>query len=137
MTLAERGRKGGLISGAVRRRQLRRWKTITFAVPPADYASLTVIVERDGTRYSTLAREAVQAYLCEMEEDSMHAKWAIRVTYPSGQEAWLRRGSRIGVGPIVYFGTKQLAELNVEFIREGLDDGTVVAVVRMLKSDRQ
>ena len=68
MTLSERGRKGGKASGAVRRAQgSRRWKTITFAVPPEDYAQLTQIVERDGTRYSTLAREAIQSYLAEVE----------------------------------------------------------------------
>lgn len=62
------GRKGGLASGAIRRlRPSTAWRTITFAVPPADYARLTAIVERDRTRYSTLAREAMQSYLQELE----------------------------------------------------------------------
>jgi hypothetical protein len=58
------GRKGGKASGAKRSaRPTRRWRTITFAVPPDDFAQLTAIVERDRTRYSTLAREAIQSYL--------------------------------------------------------------------------
>jgi len=63
-------------------------------------------------------------------------RWAIRVTYPNGQDAWLRRGATIGAGPIVEFRTKHLAELNVELIREGLDADTVVSVVRLTSSVR-
>ena len=65
------GRDGGIASGVARRsRGSKRWKTITFAVPPEDYAQLTVIVQRDGTRYSTLAREALQNYLTDVDEAS-------------------------------------------------------------------
>jgi len=62
------GRKGGLASGVVRRLNPRRWRTITFAVPPSDYAQLRAIVERDCTRFSTLAREAVQNFLAEFDQ---------------------------------------------------------------------
>lgn len=60
----------------------------------------------------------------------MPSKWAIRVTYPSGDEAWLRHGSRIGEGPLATFGTRKLAEINAEFVSQGMDAGTVVTVVR-------
>ena len=71
MTLSERGRKGGEASGASRRAHgSKRWRTITFAVPPEDFAQLTEIVARDRTRYSTLAREAVQSFLADLEAGS-------------------------------------------------------------------
>lgn len=49
----------------------------TFAVPPKDFAQLTEIVARDRTRYSTLAREAVQNYLAEMADADVGA-WCRR-----------------------------------------------------------
>jgi hypothetical protein len=58
-------------------------------------------------------------------------RWGVRVTYPSGDEAWLRHGGTIGEGSIVRFRSKRLAELNVEFVREGLDQGTTVTVVKL------
>lgn len=71
--LSEWGRLGGIASGLSRRgllppraRRRTKWRTITFAVPPDDYARLTAITLRDGSRYSTLAREALQAYLNEV-----------------------------------------------------------------------
>ena len=57
-------------------------------------------------------------------------KWAIRVTYPSGEDAWLRHGSRIGAGPMATFATRQLAEINAEMIRPGLEDCTITIVRR-------
>jgi hypothetical protein len=59
-------------------------------------------------------------------------RWAIRVTYPDGREAWLRHGASIGEGPVVRFGTKKLAEINAEFVSHGLPEGTTVTVVRRL-----
>lgn len=56
--------------------------------------------------------------------------WMIRVTDRAGNDMYLRRGSRLGEGPIVRFTTKKLAELNAEsFIAPGLDTGDVVTVV--------
>ena len=57
-------------------------------------------------------------------------RWAIRVTYPNGQDAWLRHGASVGVGSVVQFRTKQLAEINVDFIRQGFDDDVTISVVR-------
>lgn len=56
-------------------------------------------------------------------------RWAIRVTYANGDEAWLRHGSTVGAGPIVKFTTRHTAEANVDLISPGLDDGAVVTVV--------
>ncbi len=54
----------------------------------------------------------------------------IRVTDKNGNDMYLRRGSRIGAGPIVRFTTKKLAELNAEsMIAPGLDSGDIVTVV--------
>lgn len=58
------------------------------------------------------------------------AAWMIRVTDRQGNDMYLRRGSRVGYGPIVRFTTKNLAELNAEsMIAPGLDAGDVVTVV--------
>lgn len=62
-------------------------------------------------------------------------RWAIRVTYPSGEEAWLRHGSRIGAGPLATFGTRKLAEINADFVRQGLDTDVVIAIVPHRKSE--
>lgn len=57
-------------------------------------------------------------------------RWVIRVTYPNGEDAYLRHGAVIGEGPIVRFGTKRLADINAGFVSEGLPDGATVTVVR-------
>lgn len=59
----------------------------------------------------------------------MVKRWAIRVTYPSGEEAFLRHGSRIGAGPVATFGTRKGADINAEFVMQGMEAGTVVTVV--------
>jgi len=67
----------------------------------------------------------------EFPNPKTRSKWAIRVSYPSGERAWLRHGATVGEGPIVRFRTKRLADANVELIRPGFDEGTTVAVVRV------
>lgn len=59
----------------------------------------------------------------------MPRRWAIRVTFADGNEAWLRHGSRIGSGPIATFGSRKLAEINAEFVGHGLDAGAVVTII--------
>lgn len=55
--------------------------------------------------------------------------WAIRVTFASGREAFLRHGGVIGRGPIARFHSKAKADDQAAFIREGMDAGDVVAVI--------
>lgn len=62
------------------------------------------------------------------------ARYVIRVNYPSGAVAWLRHGPVVGSGPIVRFPNKKTAEVNLDFIREGLDDGATASVVRIAPS---
>lgn len=62
-------------------------------------------------------------------------RWALRITYRHGGEAFLRHGTRIGYGPIVQFRTRRDAEINIGMIEPGLDAGTVVTVVRYDKHD--
>lgn len=58
-------------------------------------------------------------------------RWAIRVTLANGHDAYLRHGWKIGSGSIVLFRSKRDAELSAEsFVAPGLDDGSVVTVVR-------
>lgn len=61
------------------------------------------------------------------------ASYVIRVVFPHGV-AWLRHGPITGVGPIVRFRDKQTAEVNLEFIREGLEPDAVASVVRVAES---
>lgn len=65
----------------------------------------------------------------------MPKTWAIRVTYQNGEEAWLRHGSRIGAGPLATFGTRKLADINADFVKQGMDAGTVVTVVQHRRGD--
>lgn len=58
-------------------------------------------------------------------------RYMIRVNYPDGAVAWLRHGSRIGYGPIVRFRSKRDADVNLDFICEGLDAGVTATVVRV------
>lgn len=55
-------------------------------------------------------------------------KWAIRVTYANGEDAWLRIGARPGVGLIASFD-RATADINREFISHGLSEGDVALVV--------
>ena len=59
------------------------------------------------------------------------ARYVIRVNYPNGAVAWLRHGGRVGHGPIVRFPNKKTAEVNLAFIREGLDQSVTASVVRV------
>lgn len=58
--------------------------------------------------------------------------YVIRVVYPNGV-AWLRHGGDVGVGPIVRFRDKVTAEINLDFVRQGLDDDATASVVRVPK----
>lgn len=57
--------------------------------------------------------------------------WVIRVTLANGVDTFLRHGARIGHGAIVKFRSKKDAEINVDLISPGLDEGCVVTVVRL------
>lgn len=59
----------------------------------------------------------------------MSKRWAIQVVNLDGDVMYLRHGNRIGMGPIATFGTRKLAEINRDFIAQGMDDGEVVSVV--------
>lgn len=59
------------------------------------------------------------------------ASYAIRVTLKNGVDTFLRHGAQIGRGDIVKFRTKKTAEINVEMLTPGLDDGSVVTIVRL------
>lgn len=59
------------------------------------------------------------------------ARYVIRVNYPNGDVAWLRHGAVVGAGPIVRFPNKLTAEVNLKFVREGLDRGCTASVVRV------
>jgi hypothetical protein len=58
-------------------------------------------------------------------------RWAIRVTYENGEDAWLRSGSAIDEGPIVQFRSREAAERQADFAREGLDEGQSLTIVRL------
>lgn len=60
----------------------------------------------------------------------MHARsWAIRVTFANGRDAFLRRGSLIGRGPIATFYSKAKADEEAAIVQDGLNDGDVVTVI--------
>lgn len=56
-------------------------------------------------------------------------RWVIRVNFPNGAVAWLRHGSVVGAGPIVRFRSKRDAEINLEMVTAGLDEGCIASVV--------
>jgi hypothetical protein len=60
----------------------------------------------------------------------MRSRFAIQVVYVSGDVAYLRHGGVAGAGRIVQFRDRKTADVNLDFIRQGLDEGTVVSVVR-------
>lgn len=64
----------------------------------------------------------------------MKPRWVIRVNYPDGGVAWLRHGAVVGAGPIVRFTNRKTAQVNLAFIREGLDEGCTASVVRVADS---
>lgn len=55
--------------------------------------------------------------------------WMVRVTTRHGDDMYLRRGAKPGIGPIVRFTSKLTADVHVDLIRPGLDDGEVASVV--------
>jgi hypothetical protein len=57
-------------------------------------------------------------------------RWAIRVTYRSGDDAWLRHGPVIGEGRIATFTTREHAEREARVLRNGLDADDIVMVVK-------
>lgn len=57
-------------------------------------------------------------------------RWALRVTFADGSDAFLRHGGVIGRGPIVTFYSKAKADEQAAFIRQGLDTGDVVTVIQ-------
>jgi hypothetical protein len=61
---------------------------------------------------------------------SARQRYSIQVVYPSGDVAYLRHGADVGAGAIVQFRDRKTADINVDFIRPGLDEGTVVTVVQ-------
>lgn len=55
--------------------------------------------------------------------------WIIRVTFPSGKDAFLRHGGQIGSGSIATYHSKQKAEEAAAFLRQGMDAQTIVTVM--------
>lgn len=65
------------------------------------------------------------------------ARYAIRVLLPNGGVAFLRHGPVVGSGPIVRFPNKKTAEVNLDFIREGLEDGAIAHVMRIAETPKR
>lgn len=65
------------------------------------------------------------------------ARYAIRVLFPDGGLAFLRHGPVTGHGPIVRFPNKKTAEVNLDMIRAGLDEGVVAQVMRIADPSKQ
>jgi hypothetical protein len=59
------------------------------------------------------------------------ARYFIRVIFPDGRLAFLRHGPIVGSGPIVRFPNKKTAEVNLDLIRAGLDEGVVATIGRI------
>jgi hypothetical protein len=55
--------------------------------------------------------------------------WAIQVVDDAGNVMHMRHGSRPGEGRIVKFRTRKDADFNVDFIRNGMEDGWTVSVI--------
>lgn len=56
-------------------------------------------------------------------------RWAIQVIDDEGNVIYLRRGRVPGAGPIVTFHSKRDAEINVEMVSAGMDEGWHVSVI--------
>lgn len=65
------------------------------------------------------------------------ARYVIRVLFPDGGVAFLRHGPVAGHGPIVRFPNKKTAEVNLDMIREGLENGATAHVVRIAESPKR
>lgn len=59
-------------------------------------------------------------------------RWGIRVVFANGGVGFLRHGPVVGSGPIVRFKSRREADLNLGFIREGLDEGATASVFKIL-----
>lgn len=55
--------------------------------------------------------------------------WAIRVTFANGRDAFVRHGWVIGRGPIATYRTREQADKDADFVRQGLDAGDTVMVI--------
>ena len=63
--------------------------------------------------------------------------WAIRVTFANGRDAFLRRGGVIGRGPIATFHSKEKAEEEAAFVREGCAAEDSVTVIERSHGRRE
>lgn len=61
-------------------------------------------------------------------------RYGIRVVFDTGAVGFLRHGPVEGSGPIVRFRSKREAEINLDFIREGLDTGAHASIFQILNS---
>lgn len=65
------------------------------------------------------------------------ARWGIRVVFPDRRGvAFLRHVPISGKGPIVRFPNKKTAEVNLDFIREGLESGAVASIFKIIDSPK-
>lgn len=60
------------------------------------------------------------------------ARYGIRVVFDNGSVGFLRHGPVSGTGPIVRFPNKKTAEVNLDFIREGLEAGATASIFKIL-----
>jgi hypothetical protein len=65
------------------------------------------------------------------------ARWGIRVVFTDGRVGFLRHGPISGTGPIVRFPNKKTAEVNLDFIREGLDADATASIFKILDKPKQ
>ena len=61
------------------------------------------------------------------------ARWGIRVVFANGAVGFLRHGPISGHGPIVRFPNKKTAEVNLDFIRDGLEAGATASLFKILE----
>lgn len=71
----------------------------------------------------------------ETLDSSTTPRYAIRCTYPNGEEAWYRRGYLFGEGTIVPYTDLDEARDVVESLQEGLDAGDTLTVVKYPEDD--
>ena len=57
-------------------------------------------------------------------------RYVIQIVYRSGEVAYLRHGAKVGAGAVVQFRDRKTADVNLDFIGQGLDEGAVASVVR-------
>jgi hypothetical protein len=59
-------------------------------------------------------------------------RYGIRVVFDNGAVGFLRHGPVVGSGPIVRFNSKRDAEVDLAFIREGLEAGAHASIFKIL-----